>query len=697
MTPELVTDPRRLAEVTQLLWQRTDIQLDLETTGLRPYAGDQILLCAIDEFVIHWRRALPTVGDLNLLRGVLEHTTITKHVFNASFDGMFLFHRANILLRNVKDPMLGAMLLKAGLPTEKGTFSLVSLLEKCLSIPVDPDWKKAMQMSFVGADYDTFEPTNEQIAYAAGDTHDLIKLSRFIEEKLASAGMTKVWKLENAYSQVIAQMQSHGAPLDVAAYTPLVQKWIAQQRVLDTQLREQLTPSILELRRIAFEQARAVRAAWDIMYESETNALEELADRRVKVGLSGTRQARRGWVQSQQRAFKEECPSPPVAKLDANPINLNSDRDVKAAFGELGVKLDGMQREDLMRAKLRVPDVLKPLLTAAIERSKVEKLASTYGQGLLEQVADGALHSDFQQIIATGRISSRDPNLQNLPEITRKYIRAKPGTKFLICDYPQVELRIAAEFALRHNPQSNDAIIRAFRDGIDLHSFTAVSVGLMPGVNYDTFVQLVQAKDPRATVLRKAGKVTNFAALFGIGPETLAIRIHADRMKDDPTYSEELSDEHVALAERLTDSFWQTNPTTQKFIEECGKQALDRGSTETMLGRRRYYDVPKKGEPDYWRRAGSVKRQAGNHPIQGTSADITKLAQVLIQREFWDNAAEAWLWDAVHDEICGGADDAWAEMGREVIERNAKYAYSTFIKAIPADEIACSITEVWEK
>jgi len=263
------------------------------------------------------------------------------------------------------------------------------------------------------------------------------------------------------------------------------------------------------------------------------------------------------------------------------------------------------------------------MIARLLEYRELGKLKSTYVDALPQMVGkDGRIHTSFHQTGAiTGRIASSDPNLQNIPirstvgqEIRRAFV-ARPGHVFLAADYSQVELRILAHVS------QDEALLEAFRQDQDIHRTTAAAVYNIPVENV-TYNQ------------RRFAKAVNFGLIYGMG----AFRLARD------------SELTLAEAEKYIKAYFDRFPGIQKYLDETKELAKKQGYVETLLGRRRYFPVFRgtmTGQNrQSWLRA---EREAVNHPIQGTAADIIKLAMI----ELFDRLRpfQAQLLLQVHDEL----------------------------------------------
>src|SRR5262245_22231986 len=263
------------------------------------------------------------------------------------------------------------------------------------------------------------------------------------------------------------------------------------------------------------------------------------------------------------------------------------------------------------------PEFIEPLL----QYREVEKLRSTYGEGLLAEIgADGRIHATFNQTVArTGRLSSDQPNLHNIPirsEEGRQFRRAfiaAPGSTLLVADYNQIELRCIAHLA------EDPGLIAAFTARQDIHTATASRVfGVEPG---DVTVRM-----------RSMAKMISYGLAYGMEAYGLGQRLNI------PT-------EEAAL---ILNAYFDAFPNVRAYMERTVKEARMRGYTETLFGRRR--PIPELSNSNYRiRQAG--ERQAMNAGIQGLAADIFKVALVRLDRALEDGGYASRLVLQVHDEV----------------------------------------------
>ena len=271
---------------------------------------------------------------------------------------------------------------------------------------------------------------------------------------------------------------------------------------------------------------------------------------------------------------------------------------------------------------------LKPeqqqLIENILEHRQLEKLRGTYVDALpmLVNPATGRLHTSFNQAGAvTGRMSSSSPNLQNIPirtELGRKIRRAfvaEPGWLLVAADYSQVELRILAHVA------QEEGLLEAFRDDQDIHAATAARLF---GVDIDTV-----DKDQRGLA-----KTINFATIYGVSAFGLSSR----------------TDMGPAEAQTFLDQYFETYPRIQEYIGNTLQKAREDGYVETLLGRKRFFPELQDDSLRFNQR-GSVERAAMNAPIQGTAADIMKIAMLRLHERLQAGGYQARILLQVHDEL----------------------------------------------
>lgn len=262
-----------------------------------------------------------------------------------------------------------------------------------------------------------------------------------------------------------------------------------------------------------------------------------------------------------------------------------------------------------------------PLVSKILEYRQLAKLKSTYADGLANFIEeDGRIHTNFQQTVtATGRLSSTDPNLQNIPirmelgRMIRKVFLPKDGYVFVDADYSQIELRILAHMS------GDEMLIQAYREAQDIHRMTASQVFHTP------FEEVTDLQ-------RRNAKAVNFGIVYGISSFGLS---------QDLSISKKEAQEYI-------ERYFESYPKIKEFLDGCVKKAKKDGYSVTMFGRRR--PLPEISSSNFMQRSFG-ERVAMNAPIQGTAADIIKIAMNRVHRRLIDEGLKSRLLLQVHDEL----------------------------------------------
>ncbi len=330
-----------------------------------------------------------------------------------------------------------------------------------------------------------------------------------------------------------------------------------------------------------------------------------------------------------------------IYELAGCEFNINSTKQLgEVLFEKLGLKAvkktkTGYSTDAAVLEKLvGSHDIIEYL----IEYRLVNKIKTTYGDGLLSVINDetGRIHSSFNQTVtATGRISSTEPNMQNIPvrhelgrEIRRMFV-AKEGCTLVDADYSQIELRILAHIA------KDEAMIKAFDDGVDIHAVTASQVLGIP-------------LESVTSAQRSNAKAVNFGIVYGIGEFSLSKDLKIS----------------VYEARKYIDGYLGHYKGVKKYMDEIKNEAYEKGYVTTIFGRRRY--IPELKSSNFNIRAFG-ERVALNTPIQGSAADIIKLAMVRVHERLLKEGLKSQLILQVHDELIVEAYDNELEKVKEIL------------------------------
>ncbi len=328
-------------------------------------------------------------------------------------------------------------------------------------------------------------------------------------------------------------------------------------------------------------------------------------------------------------------------------FNLNSPKQLGVAlFEDLGLPAKKKTKSGYS-TNADVLESLKyahPAVSLLLEYRQLAKLRSTYCEGLLKEVAaDGRIHSTFNQTeTRTGRISSTEPNLQNIPVRSeegrqfRRFFKAKEGYVLCDADYSQIELRVLAHMADDKN------MIDAFKSGTDIHTVTASEV-------FDVPVDFV------TPVMRSHAKAVNFGIVYGIGAFSLSKDIGVSR----------------AEADKYIKGYLATYPQVDEYMQNVIENAKRDGFVTTLFGRRRY--LPELSSSNAILRSFG-ERVARNMPIQGSAADIIKIAMIRVYDRLKKEKLDARLILQVHDELIVEANESVADIVCNIIKEEMENA-----------------------
>ncbi len=351
-------------------------------------------------------------------------------------------------------------------------------------------------------------------------------------------------------------------------------------------------------------------------------------------------------MREELKALEEE-----VFRLAGEPFNLRSGKDLsRILFQKLGLprgkrtpKGTGYSTDVEVLSELAT---LHPLPGKLLRYRTVHKLLSTYVEPLL-RLADpvtGRVHTTFHQTgTATGRLSSSDPNLQNIPikgeegDRMRRAFVAEEGWLLLSADYSQIELRLLAHFS------GDENLRRAFREGRDIHAATAAEIfGIRP--------------EEVTGEMRRLAKVINFGIAYGMSPFGLSKELGID----------------LKQARAFIERYFERYPGVKRYMESVVAEARERGFVTTLLGRRRPI-------PGLRSREKSVRefaeRTAINTPIQGSGADLIKLAMLAIDRTLREKGYAARLVLQVHDELLFEVPEGEIEAVKAIVRKEMEGVY----------------------
>ncbi len=408
--------------------------------------------------------------------------------------------------------------------------------------------------------------------------------------------------------------------------------------------------SVMALFRETKERIEAENAG-KLLYEIEMPLCAVLAD----MELIGFRVNREGLVAygEQLSAVASEL-AERIYTYAGGEFNIQSPKQLGEVLFERLSLPHGKKTKTGYSTNAEVLEKLRPyheIIEDILDYRQVTKLNSTYAEGLVKQIAaDGRIHTVFKQTgTATGRLSSAEPNLQNIPirtelgkELRRYFVPEKNDYLLIDADYSQIELRLLAALA------KDEQMIEAFASGEDIHTATAATVFGIP-------------REMVTPDLRKRAKAVNFGILYGMGAFSLSEDLHIS----------------VAKAKEYINSYFAAYPSIDAYLKGVIEQAYRDGFVTTLFGRRRY--IPElKMQNKNMQHFG--ERVAMNSPIQGTAADIIKIAMIRVAEKLKESGLDARLVLQVHDELIVECHKDVAEKAREILVSEMENAVSLAVK-----------------
>lgn len=625
--------------------------VDTETGGFDPYTVPLLMLQigdATDQYVID-----TTTVSIWPLKSLLESKELIFH--NAKFDLRFLYHQG-IVPKRVFDTYLAERILSTGIDSHRKG------LEACLKRHVNPDIQmdKSIRLKI--------KLNTESILYAADDVRHLPELREKQMKKLAEQKLTNTMILDNQFVRVLAYVEYSGIYLDKSAWTKK-----AKEDLEDKAIKESACNS------------------W------------------IASNLTGTK-----FVNDYGDLFNPH----PQAK-----VNLSSPKQCVELFDYLGLDLwvndKGKQKQSVESGVLKPQKDKSPLVELYLSYKEAEKLCSTYGHSFLKQVnpVTQRIHTQYTQIMNTGRLSSggKDKalkidlvNMQNIPSDHRhrSCFTAQKGNILVDADYSGQEQIVLANFS------QEPSIIEFYRKGLgDMHSYVCSKI--FPELDGMDLNEIKEKHKDKRQIAKAAG----FAINYGGNGQTIANNLSIP----------------VEQGNKVYDAYFEAFPKLKDYFKKCQNYALKHGHVffNTITGRKSfvdfydeyrdlkmeidepgfwsvyrqekkdntpYYEYELKGKVrKYFNYKGMIERKSLNYPIQGTSADITKIAGVYFMSwlEETNQLFEIRICNLIHDEILIEVPkDKDVQMVADKLKECMEKAGSFFCPIIPL-EAEPSISEFW--
>lgn len=329
-------------------------------------------------------------------------------------------------------------------------------------------------------------------------------------------------------------------------------------------------------------------------------------------------------------------------------INIDSNAQLLKALNKYGLNIDSTDVGVLSKF------VGVPVIDELLAYRKAQKFISTYGETLIAKINEitGRLHTEFRQMVSTGRMSSSSPNLQNIPkkQIYRSCYIARPGYKLVTADMSGAELRILG------NLSADPVFVDCYANGIDLHTRTASEVF---GIPFD------EVKSDR----RNAAKAINFGLAYGLSKFGLARRLKISEKE----------------ADDMINAYFARYSGIKRLLEGAARSAVRKRCSTTVSGRKRFYKLPDYGHPEFNMKRRAVEREGKNAIIQGANADTIKESMIYVVNRLEERGMESRLLLTVHDEVVVEAPDHEVEEARAIVSQSLIDGFGKYFNLIPME------------
>ena len=571
--------------------------------------------------------------DVEFLKPILENKEITKIFHNVKFDYKFIRKWYSIICENIYDTMLGERVLTCGKDVKPGHHGLEQVCLRRLNVQLD----KSTRNKFIDLQGRPFE--DRLIIYGAQDVENLIKIRELQMKEIDSFNLNKILDLENEVSLAFSDIEFNGIALNIEKWTEIAEDYTDEMK----KAQEELNKILIEDDRFSLFINRDVQ----LNFFSSVKTVEVL-------------------------------------------INWASPTQVLKLFKTILPSLEDVNGKNLYTYKYR-----HVLFSKYISYKEVEKKSNAYGIDFLKYVkSDNHIHTSFNQILNTGRVSSRGPNMQQIPADNKYrncFIPGKEDWVFVSSDYSSQELCIIAY-------GSKDPVwLQALSEGKDLHSVCAELVYGYKWKNAASRECKYYQKDSNGKYLkakcnckehkklRTSVKTINFGLAYGMSKIKLSDTLQIS----------------IGEASRLITKYFNAFPKIKFFLARLGEYGVKHGYIKTFSPYRRirwYSSWHSEISTDKTLRKefGIIERASKNTPIQGTGADMCKYALILIRNYIKENNVPVEIVMAVHDQIDTIAHKDYADTWIKVL---GNLMHKSTLDIIPSGLLKADTTKssFWEK
>lgn len=676
-----------------LLRPHLPLAFDLETTGLDPRRGKLITA------QFHQEGHPVAVVDLRDKEGTgfgpvlapLFDGKLLVVGHNLKFDLTWLMHHYNLYPTNVFDTLIAEQVIYGLGRSDAKKMGLGLGLKDLAHRYLNAEMSKAERNWFIDLDQrveEWFAPLPaEQIAYCAADVRLLPELMRLQIDRLQERGVKAAAKLEMRALPAIATIEVSGVRVNEVGWRAFIAEKEQQSQELESQALAVYGGAILAARAQVYDEKLAEYQVWEQARDAKLAMLKDNWHAMTTDPLAPIpTQATWGeYKNAEMKAWREDQPNPGKPKPDQSLPNLGSPMQLLQAFAQMGIGVASTASEVLAELEEEHPEV-KLLL----DYRKASKFVQSFGEALLQYALEGRIYPEYVQIGAsTGRMSCTRPNWQQVPskgdgKRLRELVIADPGHVLLTADFSNIELRILADIT------GDETMLRLFREGLDLHTYTAQ---MMFGL--DTSVDVAHTLMPGSDqTYRAVAKVINFGLVYGMSPVKLSRTVKVEKER----------------AQELMDAYFRLYPGVARWMQARRKEGLDTLRSLTLGGRKRFYALPsppksntitdiREWRDETRRTRGRIERQAMNTPIQGTSADITKLALALLYESgiLQNGLGLARIVAVVHDEIVLECEEEMSSLVAEYHAQAMQQAAMEYLKHVYLPPVCVVVGDHWSK